>query len=112
MFYSYTVMGTSRLPLKIDGDEMKKCLDELIEQFGNSFSFHQLYDSFKYNAINNDWFKKEPYTQYFNIELTKEDARKISAHLWNLIWDKKLMIDFNHDKYQSNDFNDYMFSKV
>lgn len=112
MFYSYTVMGTSRLSLNIDDEKMNGCLDDLINRLGDTFSYRQLYDSFKYEAISRKWFKKEPYTQYFNIELTRDDARKITMYLWNLIWGKKLMIDFYHDDSRSTDPNNFMFCKI
>lgn len=112
MFYSYTVMGTSRLPLNIDNEAINKCLGQLIAEFGKTFSYHELYERFKYAAMSNEWFKKEPYTQYSNIELTDEDTHKITAYLWKLIWDRKLMIEFYHNEYRSNYPNDYILSKV
>ena len=70
MYYGYTVMGQTKLPLNIDEETFSKSLEKLVNNFGDSFSYRQLYTSFKYEAVQNDWFKKEPYTQYANIELT------------------------------------------
>ena len=112
MYYGYTIMGQTKLPLNIDEETFSKSLEKLVNNFGDSFSYRQLYTSFKYEAVQNDWFKKEPYTQYANIELTDKDAHKISKYLWKMIWEKKLILEFNYNEYRSNYPSDYMFSKV
>lgn len=110
--YRFTVVGVSKLPLNIDDDKFRDCLDKLIADFGNTFSYHELYEKFKYSAMENEWFNKKPYTQYANIELTDEDIHKIAVYLWKLIWDKKLMIEFYHNEFRTNYPNDYILSKV
>lgn len=51
MYYGYTVMGQTKLPLNIDEETFSKSLEKLVNNFGDSFSYRQLYTSFKYEAV-------------------------------------------------------------
>lgn len=112
MYYSYTVMGKTKLSLTIDDKTLSEELDAIIDSFGQTFSYLQLVETMKYNAQANGWFKKEPYTEYAQIDFTDEDYRRITILLWKKNWGRSLMLEFHQNEYVSRRPNDYLLSKI
>lgn len=112
MYYSYTVMGKTKLPLTIDDKTLFQELKSIMEELGQTFSYLQLVENLKYDAQAKGWFKKEPYTEYAQIEFTDDDLRKVTSFLWEKIWDHSLMLEFHQNEYVTRGQNDYLFSKI
>lgn len=105
-------MGKTKLPLIIDDKTLSQELENIIDSLGQTFSYLQLVETLKYNALTQDWFKKEPYTEYAQIELSDDDFRRVTTFLWEKIWGQKLMLEFHQNEYVSRGPNDYFFSKI
>lgn len=103
--------GTSQIPLLYTAEELNRAVELVIELIPASFTFGQLCNAIIDRADSEGKLKKEPHTQYSSIQLTKDDTNKLSYMLWQLIWEKKLIISFESN-FQSTDNKDFRFVKV
>lgn len=103
--------GTSYIPLLYTNEELKGIVELVIKSFSASFSFRQLCSAIINRADNEGKLKKEPHTQYSSVQLTTDDTNKISYLLWQIIWDKKLIIVFEPNT-QYADNKDFHFVRV
>lgn len=103
IMYKIIKVGTTHLPLKLEDEELKNLIDSFIGEFESVFSYDQLCNAIKYFALQNNYFKIEPHTEYHNIEITDGDNCRISKYLWQLIWSRKLIINFYASNSMKND---------
>lgn len=109
--YKIIKVGTTRLPLKMEDEELKNLIDSFIAEFESVFSYSQLCNAIKYYALQNDYFKMELHTEYHNIDITDGDNCRISKYLWHLVWDKKLIVCFYSPNSMKNDCS-FKFMKL
>ncbi len=105
-----TIMSKSALPLKCSDDELRSIVEDFIEQSDFDFIFNSLCCYIIDLAKQKDLFDKEPNTKYNEIELVGTDIKRINLIIWDMIWSRKIIIDFSKDKYTGN--NDYKFIKL
>lgn len=105
--------GTEYLGLICENKELKDIISDFIEKRELSFSFKELSNHIKRVAEENNYFEKERYVEYTSIELRHDVVQLINEFLWNMIWNKELMIDFsNKNIYGMHSNDDFMFIKV
>jgi hypothetical protein len=103
-------MSKSALSLKCSNDDLRSFVEDFIEQSDFYFTFNSLCLYIVSLANQKDLFVKESNVEYSEIELNGIDIKRINLIIWDKIWDRKIIIDFSKDKYQSS--NDYRFMKM
>lgn len=104
------IMSKSALSLKCSNDDLRSFVEDFIEQSDFYFTFNSLCLYIVSLANQKDLFVKESNVEYSEIELNGIDIKRINLIIWDKIWDRKIIIDFSKDKYQSS--NDYRFMKM
>lgn len=94
--------SSTQLPLVDDKERIKQELLDVISEMRDHFDVNQLINAFIRKAEEHDLFEKEDYTNYNGIILNNHDTLLINKLIWELIWDKKLIINLIN--------NDYMFN--
>lgn len=95
--------------IKCGETELKEYTLKLISNYDIGFTFNQLCSNLANVLDTKDLFKKELNTRYEGELLLNNKARMvIQRYIWELIWDKKLMIDLYVSKYRQNDHNIYL----
>lgn len=84
-----TIFGTTYLPLKCKTEDLRKIMNQSIDECEDHFSFNDLLNQ----IIPKVEFEKELNTEYSTIEFNGTDLDIINGIIWEQIWDKKLMID-------------------
>ena len=105
------IIGTTNLKLTCDKQVIRNVIENYIEKVENSFSFKELYNYIKHIASENNYFDKEPNTEYSQIELLSTDVQTINLILWEKIWSKALIIDFHKNSYRQYP-EEFYFIKV
>lgn len=105
------VFGTTNLKLTCNKQVLRYIIESYIETSEGSFSYKDLYNYIKRIAIENNYFEKEPNTEYSQIELLNTDAQTINLILWEKIWNKTLIIDFHKNIYRQYP-EEFYFIKV
>lgn len=105
------VYGATFLPLKCSELELKNIVYNSIDKLDESFSFKQLCSQIKSDAEAENLFEKENNTEYSSILLNYRDRKTIQLVIWEMIWNRKLMIDLSIDENRSS-FNDYYFIRL
>ncbi len=105
--------GGFRLPLKCDNGKIREIASILIEEKDGCFTFNELCVSFARKAEEYNLFMKEPNTIYQDeLKLEGEVIKTILLLVWEMIWNKKLMIDLYRDEYRSTREGEYTLVKV
>jgi len=84
-----------RVGLKCSDDILKELINSFVKERNASFTFNDLYHHLKSKAKANDYLKKESNVVYRSFEFSGDVIESMSKMLWDLIWEKKLMIDFS-----------------
>lgn|SRR5690554_3087073 len=108
--YSRRTMSRGDLPLKCNDDELRLIVEKYIEQSDYDFTFNGLIHYIKQKAMQMDLFEKEDNVEYIVIELNRIDIKRINLLIWDMIWDRKIIIDFSKDK--APGYDDCRFMKV
>ena len=87
-----TIFGTTYLPLKCKTEDLRKIINQSIDEFEDHFSFNDLLNQ----IIPKVEFEKEPNTEYSTIGFNGTDLDFINGVIWEQIWEKKLMIDLTN----------------
>lgn len=102
-----------RLPLNCDNDKIREIASILIEEKDGCFTFNELCMSFARKAEEDNLFIKEPNTNYQNeLKLEGEAIKTILYLVWEMIWNKRLIIDLYRDEYRSTWEGEYTLIKV
>lgn len=95
MYISKTIYGEQYLPIACTTVDFKNLILSEIEQSENHFSSHDLIARISRQCD----FQKEPNVTYAgSIGFLGNDLDIINRIIWELIWDKKLMIDFINNR--------------
>lgn len=101
--------GRTPLPLLYGAAEFNQIvLDIINETETNAITYKTICSQVIHRALVDDKFNKEKNTQYSEIILCDSDCHSITKILWDLIWDKKIMIEF-HAPLNFCESNDTMF---
>jgi hypothetical protein len=103
--------GTSRLPMKYSDSELSEVIQRIFKTVSTSIPFSQLCSQIIDVALKENKLAVDGNVQYAKIEVTQEDGCRISRVLWDLIWNRKIYIDF-HSSQGSNGFNEFYFKKI
>ncbi len=96
-----TQMYETQLPLMGEKEKIKQVLINVISVMGEHFRMGQLIDDFIKRADEQNLFIKEEDTIYSKIKLDNKGTLLINKLIWELIWEKELIINLIN--------NDYMF---
>jgi hypothetical protein len=91
--------------------ELSELVENILENESVAIPFSQLCAKIIDAASKEGKLKVENHTQYAKIDVTQEDGERISRILWDLIWARKLCIDFYLSQV-SRDFNEFFFKKM
>ena len=101
--------GRTPLPLLYKEEEFAQIIVNIINDTeSDAITYNAICSQLRYKAIIEDKFKKEKNTHYSEIVLCDSDCHSVTKVLWNLIWEKKIMIEF-HTPIGSHDSNDTIF---
>lgn len=87
-----TIFGTTYLPLKCKTEDLRKIINQSIDECEDNFSFINLCNQIKPKVE----FEKEFNTEYSAIDFNGLDLDFINGVIWEQIWDKELMIDLTN----------------
>jgi hypothetical protein len=108
LVYSF---GTSRLTMTYTDKELSELVEGILEKESGAISFSQLCAKIIEVALKVGKLRVANHTQYAKIDVTQEDGERISRILWDLIWAKRLCIDFYLSQ-DSKGFNEFYFKKI
>lgn len=102
-----------RLPLNCDNDKIREIASALIEEKDYCFTFNELCVLFARKAEEYDLFIKEPNTIYKGeLKLDGNTINVILSLVWEMIWNKRLIIDLYRDDYRSTREGEFTLIKV
>lgn len=105
--------GGFRLPLNCDNYKVREIALDLIKNKDYCFTFNELCVSFARKAEEYDLFIKEPNTIYQDeLKLDGKTISVILSLVWEMIWNKLLMIDLYRDDYRSTREGEFSLIKV
>ena len=105
--------GGFRLPLNCDNDKIREIVSTLIKEKNDCFTFNELCVSFARKAEEDSLFIKEPNTIYQGeLKLDGNTINVILSLVWEMIWNKRLIIDLYRDEYRSTREGEYTLIKV
>ena len=101
-------------PLQMDyqDDELDVLIDKYISEKGKndrSFTYREISTNLFRVAYSEGRLIKDADTVYNSPVMTDEDAERVSRLLWFRIWDKKLFVNFNVNKFATHYPNDVSF---
>lgn len=106
--------GGHIMNVKCSDGKLKGIVVSLINNYNDLFSFEQLMSDLCYTLDSKDCFVKEPNTIYKGgYKLSQIDSDKIQKMVWEMIWDRQLMLDLYNDEYRySSDRVSFRLIKV
>lgn len=108
-----TKYGSHRLSLTCNKDKVKQIVNGLISQFDDTFSFTQLCSAVLIKAEEENLLNKEPGTQYQgSIELSLNDLDSINLIVWEMIWEKQIVIALYKNPYRPLYEGDFSLKRV
>lgn len=107
-----TKFGCTPLSLKYEDEELAKVIEDYISSVQGTFRYSYLCSHIENEAMQENMFKTEPYTRYTDIALTEQDYHRIDMILWQMIWDKRIVLAFRNGYYNNNNVNDMHFDVV
>lgn len=102
------VFGTSQLDLKYDDNKLRDIIMDYLKQKRKT-SYISLCNYITSESDNNNMFVKDENTIYSNLELSEKEHERINLILWNLIWERHLLINFRVPIFGSHYNNDTYF---
>jgi len=107
-----TKFGSTPLSLKYENEELAKVIENYISSVKGTFRYSYLCSHIENKAMQEDMFKTEPYTRYTDIALTEQDHYRINMILWQMIWDKRIVLAFRNGYFNNKNGNDTLFDVV
>lgn len=108
--YSRRTYSKVALPLNCNDDDLRSIVEGFIEQSDFDFTFNSLINYIIRHANQNDLFDKDTNVKYAEIVLNGIDVKRINLLIWDMICDRKIIIDFFKEKDPGN--NDCRFIKM
>lgn len=108
MIFSSMTYDPNPVPVTYTDDELRKIIQEYVTS-NPEFSFRSICNHIVYKAKAEQKCKDAETTQYSSSEISPAVGTEISKILWNLIWERKIIIDFMYNQYASNYSNDTRF---
>lgn len=102
------IFGNSMLDLKYTDSELHDIIISFFKQKPKA-SYLMLCNFIVALSDKNNMFVKGEDTIYSNCELSEKEHDRINVLLWEMIWDKKLLINFRTPKYGIHHNNDTYF---
>lgn len=102
MIVVITKYGRCPLPLSYTEEQLRRVVEEFVFKAPGIFKYSELYGYVMNRALHDGAFKTEPYTRYTNIVLTEQDEHCLAMILWEMIWERRLVIEFRNSDQRSN----------
>jgi len=99
------------VPITYTYEELEIIIDDFIKD-NKSFGFHELCNFIVEKAKKDNKVVNAQNTKYSSSELQPSCNSIISRILWNLIWNRKLIIEFGTNPYRSQYPDDTYFVKI
>lgn len=100
------------VPLDYTDEELRMVVEEYIDAQRSEFSFKKMCLSILHRAMDEGKTVDSRNTQYESNELKASDGNRISRILWDMIFERRIIIAFGDNPYQSNYANDTRFLKT
>ena len=100
------------MPLDYTDEELRKVVEEYIDAQKSEFSFKKMSLSILHRAMDEGKTVDSKNTQYKSNELKSTDGIRISRILWDMIFERKIIIAFGDNPYMSTYGNDTRFIKL
>ena len=99
-----TKYGRSPLSLTYKDNELENLVSDFTDVCHGTFTFSELCSYVLERAMREKKLNAEPYTRYTNIVMTEKDEHRLTMMLWQMIWDRRIVIEFrNNDLRRSNE---------
>lgn len=102
------IFGPSQLNLKYHDNELREIITDFLKK-NRKTSYMALCNYIISESENKNMFVKDDNTIYSNIELSEKEHERINLILWNLIWERSLLINFRVPTFGSHYNNDTYF---
>ena len=89
------------VPLDYTDEELRTVVEEYIAAQKLEFSFRRLCHSVLRRAMDEGKTVDSRHTQYESTELKSSDGDRISRILWNMIYERRIIIAFGENPYLS-----------
>lgn len=99
------------VPLDYTDEELRKVVEEYIDAQKTEFSFKRMCLAILHRAMDEGKTVDSRHTQYESNELKASDGIRISRILWDMIFEKRIIIAFGDNPYSSSYGNDTRFIK-
>lgn len=100
------------VPLDYTDAELRTVVEEYIAAQKSEFSFKRLCHSVLHRAMDEGKTVDSRHTQYESTELKSSDGNRISRILWDMIFERRIIIAFGDNPYLSTYANDTRFVKI
>lgn len=111
MIFSSMTYDPNPVPVTYTDDELREKIREYTTSV-SEFTFKSLCNYIVHEAKAEKKCENAETTQYKSSEINPAAGTKISKLLWELIWKKRLIIDFMYNQYVSTYPNDTRFLVV
>lgn len=92
------------MSLGYSDDELFDRINDFLSMCSNSFTFFDLCDYILLQAQNENMIKIDSKSWKRTVILSEEDMMRITKYLWEMIWNRNLIIDFGRQiKYNTYD---------
>lgn len=100
------------VPLDYTDDELRKVVEEYIDAQKSEFSFKKMCLSILHRAMDEGKTVDSRHTQYESNELKSTDGIRLSRILWDMIFERRIIIAFGDNPYLLTYGNDTRFIKL
>ncbi len=104
------VYSKKPLSIKYTDREINDILNQYVDNHKTGiFSYHQFCNYLFDYANEHNKLGKEDNTTYLSAEMMPEDYSRVSRILWEMVWAKKICIDFYNNPYSQTYLDDTRF---
>ena len=107
-----TYYNPNPVPVEYTEEEMRERVLSYLDNGRSEFSFRQLSNYIINSAKEEHKVKNASHTQYGSNEMDTASSIQLSRILWELIWDKKIIIVFGDNPYVSHSAGDTRFVAI
>lgn len=113
MMMTRTCMSKENLALNCTDEQLKEIVENVINDLSDIFSFKELLRVVCNKLQENRFFDMRPNVEYKGgIGLLPIDSDKVQRIVWNMIWDRRLMIDLYNDEYRCAETRSLRLMKI
>lgn len=106
----YIKYDSNPVPVNYSFEELALVIDEYIKATTSEFTFKSICCYIVNKAISEGRVPDAEHTKYSSGEMDPISSIEVSRCLWNLIWDRKIIIAFGYNSYAGHTNGDTRFS--